>query len=105
MNKNDILIIMGDFSARMGSKRMDYSVMGPYGFKQRNDTGEQLLDLCFANHLYRSKTKLIWGKLSRCWRWANTPGKHTDTHFTILFCVFFIILFTLIYLPNQPIIS
>ena len=52
VHKNDILIVMGDFNARVGSReRMDYSVMGTYGFGQRNNKGEQLLDLCYANDL------------------------------------------------------
>ena len=39
-HKNDIIIIMGDFNAKVGSgSRMDYSVMGAYGFRQKNDRG------------------------------------------------------------------
>ena len=42
--KNDILMAMGDFNARVGSgERIDYSVIGTNGFKQRNDRGEPLL--------------------------------------------------------------
>lgn len=49
MHKNDKLIIMGDFCARVGSEeRIDYSVMGTYGVGQRKNRGEQLLDLCSA---------------------------------------------------------
>ena len=56
--KNDIVIIIGDFDAREEfGKRMNYSVMGMYGFRQRNDGGEQLFDLCYANDLNISNTK------------------------------------------------
>ena len=49
MEKNDILIVMGDFSAREGFReRMNYRVMGTYGLGQRNDRGERLLDLCYV---------------------------------------------------------
>lgn len=55
---NGILIILGDMDARAGSReRMNCSVMGTYGFRQRNDRGEQLLDLCYINDFYISNTK------------------------------------------------
>ena len=61
--KNDILIIMGDFNARMGSRKiMNHSVMGTYGFRQRTDRGECLLDLYYANDLSISSTKFMNAK-------------------------------------------
>ena len=66
-HKNDMLIIMGDFNAKVGSgSRMDYSVMGAYGFRQKNDRGDRLLDICYSNDLYISNTKFKQGKPSRC---------------------------------------
>ena len=36
-----ILMIMGDFKVRVRSgERMDYSVTGTYGFRERNDRGK-----------------------------------------------------------------
>ena len=44
---------MDDFSARLGPReRIDFSVMGTYGFGQGNDSGDWLLDLCCVNDLY-----------------------------------------------------
>ena len=41
VHKNDILILTGDFNARVRSgERMDYNVMGTNGLRQRNDRGE-----------------------------------------------------------------
>lgn len=56
--KDDILIVTDDFNARMGSreKKMDYNVMGMYGFGQSNDRVELLLDFCCAHDLYISNT-------------------------------------------------
>ena len=63
---NGILIIMGDIDSRAGSReRMNCSVMGTYGFRQRNDRGEELLDLCYINDLYISNTKFKQAKPSR----------------------------------------
>ena len=42
--KNGVLIIMGDFNTGVGfGDRMDYSIMGTNGFRQRNNRGEWLL--------------------------------------------------------------
>ena len=76
-HKNDILIVIGDFSARVRSgERMDYRVMGTYEFRQRNNRREQLLDLCYANDLYISNTQFKQAKPTRCWMWES-PDKCT----------------------------
>ena len=52
--------------------------MGTYVLGQRNDRGEQLLDLCYADDLYTSTTKFKQAKPSRCWTWES-PEKCTNS--------------------------
>ena len=55
--KNDILIVLGDFNARVGSchtGRKD--VMGPHKHGRLNARGEQLIDFCRENELYITNT-------------------------------------------------
>lgn len=76
--KDDILIVTDDFNARMESrgKKMDYNVMGMYGFGQSNDRVELLLDFCCAQDLYISNTNFKHATPSRFWTW-ECPDKCT----------------------------
>ena len=65
VNKNDILVVLGDFNARVGSSENDVSgdcferedhqqwgsVLGQYGCGQCNQAGENLLLFCARNQL------------------------------------------------------
>ena len=52
---SDILIILGDFNARVGKRDVASSLwkqtLGIHGFDERNDAGEELLEFCSSNHL------------------------------------------------------
>ena len=53
----DMTIVLGDFSARIGSRCSHWSsVIGPYGPSELNENGEQLLDFCAGHDLIVSNT-------------------------------------------------
>ena len=53
----DMTIILGDFNARVGSRSSQWSsVIGPYGPRELNENGEQLLDFCAGHDLIVSNT-------------------------------------------------
>ncbi|XP_061176179.1 craniofacial development protein 2-like [Saccostrea echinata] len=50
--KHDILLIIGDFNAKVGSNNKGHeSAMGKHGIGERNENGERLLDICELNNL------------------------------------------------------
>ena len=54
---SDLLVIMGDLNARVGSDcSSQNSVMGPHGIGKCNENGERLLDFCASNHMIVSNT-------------------------------------------------
>ena len=53
----DMTIVLGDFNARVGSRSSQWSsVIGPYGPRELNENGEQLLDFCASHDLIVSNT-------------------------------------------------
>ena len=55
--QNDLLIILGDFNARVGGDSHSWhSVIGSHTLGERNDNGTRLLDFCANNHLIVSNT-------------------------------------------------
>ena len=55
--KNDILIVLGDFNAIVGSCHAGREdVMGPHGHGRLNARGERLIDFCRENELYITNT-------------------------------------------------
>lgn len=50
--KKDIVILTGDWNAKVGSDNTDWKlVMGKYGFGDRNERGERLLEFATAHNL------------------------------------------------------
>ncbi|XP_042885530.1 craniofacial development protein 2-like [Penaeus japonicus] len=59
----DIVIIMGDFNAKVGS-REEKPITGKFGLGDRNTSGDMLVDFCAANDLYwASDHELLIAKL------------------------------------------
>ena len=55
VSPSDILIILGDFNARVGKRDVASNLwkqtLGIHGFDERNDAGEELLEYCSSNCL------------------------------------------------------
>ncbi|GFO06580.1 craniofacial development protein 2-like [Plakobranchus ocellatus] len=56
LKSQDVLIIMGDFNAKVGHERVE-DVVGPIGIETVNERGTRLIEWCLINDLHpHSKT-------------------------------------------------
>jgi hypothetical protein len=77
-DKKDILILTGDWNAKIGNDNTDWkSVMGKYGYGDRNERGERLLEFATVHDLYVCNTK-FQHKPNRKWTWASPDGIHKN---------------------------
>ena len=54
---SDLLVILGDFNARVGSDFSSWNlVIGPHGIGECNENAERLLDFCASNQLIITNT-------------------------------------------------
>ncbi|XP_071502561.1 craniofacial development protein 2-like [Diadema antillarum] len=75
-NKNDLLIVMGDLNAKVGSDRTNWeNVLGNYGYGSQNGRGEKLLNFCAANNLSVTNTMFKQRKQNRQWTWESPDQK------------------------------
>ena len=63
---DDIILLMGDFNAKIGKGKQD-EVVGPHGLGKRNDRGERLVEFCI-------KHKLV---ICNTWFEQRENAKHT----------------------------
>ena len=77
---SDLLVIMGDFNARVGSDCSSWnSVMGPHGLRECNENGERLLDFCASYHMLVSDT-WFQHKLLHQATWFRNPDHSRPGH-------------------------
>ena len=79
VHKKDIIIIItGDWNAKIGSDNTDRkSVIGRYGYGDRNERGERLLEFAAIHSLYICNTRFEQ-KPQRKWTWASPDGMHKN---------------------------
>ena len=78
VHKKDILIITDDWNAKIGSDNTDWkSVMGRYGYGDRNERGERFLEFAAIHILYICNTRFEQ-KPQRKWAWASPDGVHKN---------------------------
>ncbi|KAI5735070.1 hypothetical protein M8J77_013749 [Diaphorina citri] len=53
----EILILMGDFNAKIGNQKVN-DIVGPYGLGTQNEAGELLINFCHENSLFVSNRKI-----------------------------------------------
>ena len=74
-------VMLGDWNAKLGKKRDPTERMGPYGFGDRNEAGERLLEVIeelrmfHANSLFRKKEERKW-----TWRSPNNAVRNEIDH-------------------------
>ena len=74
-NKKDMLIILGDFNARVGSS--ETRLHGRYNPDKRNEHGTRLVDFCHRNSLFLINTFFPHKKIHRCtWYHPGTREGH-----------------------------
>ena len=56
INKTHILIIMGDFNAKLGKGSITTKLIGPYGLRERNKRGDGLEEFVIENDLRVTNT-------------------------------------------------
>ena len=54
-NSNNVLLVMGDFNAKVGMEAME-DVVGKFGIGNRNERGDRLIEFCQINNLTISNT-------------------------------------------------
>ena len=78
IHKKDILIITGDWNAKIDSDNTDWkSVMGRYEYGDRNERGEHLLEFGAIHSLSVCNTRFEQ-KPQRKWTWAPPDGVHKN---------------------------
>jgi hypothetical protein len=76
--KKDILIITGDWNAKVGDNNTGWeSVMGKHGYGTRNERGEQLLEFATCHNLFICNTA-FQQKPNRKWTWESPDGIHKN---------------------------
>ena len=78
IDKSDVIILTGDWNAKIGTDNDDWqSVMGRYGYGDRNERGERLLEFATVHNFYICNTRFEQ-KPSRKWTWASPDGIHKN---------------------------
>ena len=64
-HKKDVLFIIGDWNAKIGSQKTP-GVMGKFGLGMQNEAGQRLIEFCqenalvIANNLFQHVGELVW---------------------------------------------
>lgn len=76
----EILIILGDFNAKIGSTKDDThirNIVGRYGIGQRNERGARLLNFCIDNNFTITNT-VFQHHIRRLFTWQSPDGKYRN---------------------------
>lgn len=74
--KGDIMIVMGDFNAKVGKGRKG-QIVGDHGLGEENEAGENLIDFCTGNDLAVMNTWFQQPK-RRLYTWTSPGGNHRN---------------------------
>jgi len=73
--KKDVLFIIGDWNAKVGSKKTP-GVTGKFGLGIQNEAGQRLIEFCQENALVISNT--LFQHKRRLYTWTSTDGQHQN---------------------------
>ena len=72
--KKDVLLIIGDWNARVGSQEKP-EVTGKFGLGVQNEAGQRLIEFCQENTLVIANT-LFQQHKRRLYIWTSPDGRH-----------------------------
>ena len=72
--KQDILFIIGDWNAKVGSQETP-GVTGKFGLREQNEAGQRLIEFCQENALVIANT-LFQQHKRRLYTWTSPDGQH-----------------------------
>ena len=72
--KKDVLFIIGDWNAKVGSQETP-GVTGKFGLGMRNEAGQRLIEFCQENALVIANT-LFQQHKRRLYTWTSPDGQH-----------------------------
>ena len=72
--KKDVLIIIGDWNAKVGSQEIP-GVTGKFGLGVQNEEGQKLIEFCQENTLVKANTIFQQYK-RRLYTWTSPDGQH-----------------------------
>ena len=72
--KKDVLFIIGDWNAKVGSQEMP-GVTGKFGLGVQNEAGQRLIEFCQENALVIANT-LFQQHKRRLYTWTSPDGQH-----------------------------
>ena len=72
--KKDVLFILGDWNAKVGSQETP-GVTGKFGLGMQNDAGQRLIEFCQENALVIANT-LFQQHKRRLYTWTSPDGQH-----------------------------
>ena len=77
-DQKDVIILIEDWNAKIGNDNTEWkSAMGRYGYGDRNERGERLLEFATVHNLYVGNTR-FQQKPSRKLTWASPDGIHMN---------------------------
>ena len=74
--KKDVLIITGDWNAKVGSQEIP-GVTGKFGLGVQNEAGQRLIEFCQENALVMANT-LFQKHKRRLYIWASSDGQYRN---------------------------
>ena len=72
--KQDVLFIIGDWNAKVGSQETP-GITGKFGLRVQNKAGQSLIEFCQENALVIANT-LFQQLKRRLYTWTSTDGQH-----------------------------
>ena len=82
--KKDVLFIIGDWNAKVGSQKTPV-VTGKFGLGMQNEAGQRLIEFCQENALVIANT-LFQQHKRRHYTWTSPDGQHQNQIDYILCC-------------------
>ena len=74
--KRDVLFIIGDWNAKVGSQGIP-GITGKFGLGVQNEAGQRLTEFCQENTLVIANTLFQQNK-RQCYTWTSPDGQHRN---------------------------